>query len=134
MRKVMGPVSPGPTDTSTQFKKGRTGNRNGRPKGTRNRLCQAFLEDMLADWEAHGKAAIVTFREERPSEYVKVMAGLLPRQFNMNVNELEELSDEQIGTQLTAVLRELAVDGFDALAGDEEAEGREPAGAIQTLQ
>ena len=134
MRKVMGPVSPGPTDTSTQFKKGRSGNRNGRPKGARNRLCEAFLEDMLADWEAHGKDAIEAFRTERPNEYVKVMAGLMPREFNMKVNELEELSDDQIDTQLAAALRELAADGFDPAQGEEATEGGEPARPLPTLQ
>ena len=134
MRKVMGPVSPGPTDTSTQFTKGRTGNRNGRPKGSRNKLCEAFLADMLADWEAHGKEAIEAFRTGWPNEYVKVMAGLMPREFNVKVNELEELSDDQLDAQLAAALRELAADGFDPDAGETAEEGPEPAGALPTLQ
>ena len=133
MRKVMVPIQPGPNARDHLWKPGQSGNRAGKPKGVRNRLSTRFLEDMLADWEEHGRAAIETFRTERPNEYVKVMAGLLPREVEMKVNELEELSDEQISTQLAALLRELAAEGFDPLAGDEAAEGAEPAGALPPL-
>src|SRR5512139_9906 len=130
MRKVMGPVSPGPKNRDNLWKPGQSGNPSGRWPHTRNRLNEKFLQDMLADWEAHGAAAIEAFRTERPNEYVKVMAGLLPREVEMKVNELDELSDEQLEIQLAAVLKELAAGGFDPFGGEEAAEGAEPAGVL----
>ena len=135
MRRIMGPGSEQSEGSKkNRFKKGVTNNPAGRPKGSRNRLSEAVLRDMLADWEAHGTEAIETFRTERPHEYVKVMAGLLPRNFNLKVNEYDELSDEQIHFQLRAVLGELAAAGVELGEGREATEGQEPPRMLSTLQ
>jgi hypothetical protein len=60
------------------FRKGESGNLGGRPTGARNRLCSTFLRDLVEDWEQHGKAAIQIMRMERPRDYVRVVAGILP--------------------------------------------------------
>lgn len=52
----------------------------GRPKGARNKLGEAFVNAMLNDFEAHGNAAIAKVREEDTSTYVRVIAGLLPKE------------------------------------------------------
>jgi len=49
----------------------------GRPKGSRNRLGEAFLADLYADWEAHGIAVVRQVREEHPAVYLKVVAQLI---------------------------------------------------------
>lgn len=105
----------------------------GRPKGSRNKLGEAFLTDMLADWETHGVSAIAKVRDERPHEYLKVVASILPKELNIKVNELDELSDEQLERQLAAVIAQLADAGFDALARIAEAKGAEPAGELPAL-
>src|SRR5690606_29731991 len=65
-----------------------TGNSGGgRPKGSRNKLGEAFLEDMLADWEANGPAAIREVRETKPDAYLKVVASILPKDLNVNINQ-----------------------------------------------
>jgi uncharacterized protein DUF5681 len=117
-----------------QWKPGQSGNPAGRRVNSRNRLSEQFLKDMVEDWEAHGKAAIVTFRTDRPHDYVKVVATLVPRQFSLKINELEELSDAELDRQLAAVLAQLAADG--ALPGTGEAKAAEPQAAdpIPTLQ
>ena len=105
----------------------------GRPKGARNRLTQRFFNDMLQDWEAHGAQAIADFRAERPHEYVKLVAGLLPRQLNVKVNELDELSDEQINEQFNALVAQLAAGSVEPGAGDGAAEAPEPTGDLPAL-
>lgn len=75
---------------------GQSGNPNGRPKGARNKLGEAFLEDMLADWEANGPTAIRKVREEKPDAYLKVVASILPRDLNVNINQTDHMTDEQL--------------------------------------
>ena len=79
----------------------------GRPLGGRTRLSEAFLKDIVADWEGHGAKAIKDFREERPHDYVKLVASLLPKNFNIKVNELDDLTDEQLQQQYDAVVAEI---------------------------
>jgi hypothetical protein len=49
-----------------QFLQGFTGNPAGRPKGSRNRLGEAFLEGLAADFEAHGAEAIAECKADQP--------------------------------------------------------------------
>lgn len=68
----------------------------GRPKGARSKLGEAFLEDILASWEAEGPAAIRRVIEKRPQDYLRVVASLMPKEMNVNVNQLDNMSDEQL--------------------------------------
>jgi hypothetical protein len=100
------------------YQKGECGNLKGRPPGSRNKLSEAFLRDMLAAWEQRGAKAIEKFLDERPHEFVKLVATILPGHFNLRVNEFDELTDEQLRLQ------------FDALvAAVSAASPAEPAGA-----
>lgn len=78
-----------------QFVKGYIGG-PGRPRGSRNKLGEAFLADMMADWEQHGAETIEQVREEKPDQYLKVVASILPKDLNVNINPLEELSDDEL--------------------------------------
>ncbi len=51
---------------------------------------------MFADWEEHGVAVIERVRDERPADYLKVVASLLPKDLNVNIDPLDELTDEQL--------------------------------------
>ena len=75
-----------------QFKPGNPG----RPKGARNKLGEAFLEAMHADFEQFGVAAIVKVRDEKPDQYLKVIASILPKDLNVNINQMDDLTDDQL--------------------------------------
>jgi hypothetical protein len=73
-----------PDDTgskqSTKFKPGKSGNPAGRPKGARSKLGEEFINAMLADFTKNGKLAIETVRDEKPDQYLKVIASILPKE------------------------------------------------------
>jgi hypothetical protein len=102
-----------------QDEKGRfvTGNSGGgRPKGSRNKLGEMFLEDMLASWEREGCAAISRVIDKRPQDYLKIVASLMPREMNVNHTGLEDLSDDQLLRKLQALMA-MAKPFLDELEG-----------------
>lgn len=119
---------------ATQFKPGQSGNPAGRPKSSRNKLGEAFLEALHADFEQHGTDAIQQARLESPLGYIKVCASILPKDLNININPLEELTDEQLIERIRqledAVSRELGAGGAagrNAAATDNEQAAKVPA-------
>tara|TARA_R110000822_G_scaffold30340_5_gene88462 strand:+ start:527 stop:901 length:375 start_codon:yes stop_codon:yes gene_type:complete len=84
-RKVAdGPLSKGSEKVDPRskgwIKPGQVLNPKGRPKGSRNALGEAFVKAMHDDFKANGNAAIVTVREERPHDYLKVIATIIPKE------------------------------------------------------
>jgi hypothetical protein len=57
----------------------------GRPKGSRNRLGAQFLEALEADFNQFGPQAIALVREKKPEIYMRVVADLLPKEANINI-------------------------------------------------
>lgn len=107
-----------------QFKPGNPG----RPKGSRNKLGEEFIEALQADFKEHGKAAIETVRKEKPDQYLKVIASIVPKDLNVNVNNFDGLSDDELRSELRDLAATLA-----AFVGDAAGEGDyEGTGAPQT--
>jgi peptidoglycan hydrolase-like protein with peptidoglycan-binding domain len=69
-----------------QFIVGHTGI-GGRPKGARSKLGEAFLEQLLDDFEENGIDAIRRCRETSPETYIRVIASLLPREIEAEVTQ-----------------------------------------------
>ena len=89
-----------------------TGNSGGgRPKGSRNKLGEQFLEALTQDFAEHGQEAIVACREEKPTEYLKVIAGLLPKELLVRKDPVDEMSDEEIADALDILRGIVAGDG-----------------------
>jgi hypothetical protein len=102
----------------TRFKPGQSGNPGGYAKGVRNRISGKFLHTLAEDFEAHGKDAIERCRVDDPSTYVKVVAGLLPKEVDLGINRLEEMSTDDIIAAVSALRSYLVAGGA--------AEGTEP--------
>lgn len=82
---------------------GQSGNPAGRPKGARNKLGEAFIQALHDDFNEHGVDAIVQVRDEKPDQYLKVIASLLPKDVNLNVNSEVELSDDELIDRLRSL-------------------------------
>ena len=95
---------------------GQSGNPKGRPKGSKNKLGEDFIKDVLGDWQEQGRAVIEKVREERPADYLKVVASLIPRDINFSGTDdgfdaqWKDLSDEELASHF----KELAAELLDA--------------------
>ena len=72
-------------ETLSPSSPGRAGNPKGRPKDAHNRLGTQFLEALEADFNRFGIQAIALVRERKPETYMRVVADLLPKEANVNV-------------------------------------------------
>ncbi len=79
----------------------------GRPKGSRHKLGEEFFKALAEDFENHGKDAIVKMRKDRPGDYIRVIASILPKDISLNVNEFDGMTDEQLADRLEQLNREL---------------------------
>lgn len=80
----------------TPWKPGQSGNPAGRPKGSRHKLAEDFLRELQRDFEQNGVQAITTVRTERPAEYLKIIAAIVPKEVNVNHNQMDDLSDDEL--------------------------------------
>lgn len=92
-----------------QFKPGQVANPAGRPKGSRNKLGEDFIRALQQDFEANGVQAIATVREERPHEYLKVVASILPKQVEIKEGNFDGFSDEQLAALVYAARSALGI-------------------------
>jgi len=68
----------------------------GRGKGVRNRLSNALLEALAKDFEEHGEEAVRITRVERPAEYLKIVAGIMPKELEITDSRLKEIDDNEL--------------------------------------
>ena len=111
------------------WKKGQSGNPNGRPRGSKQKLSERFLHNLYKDWKAHGTEALDAMREASPLEYVKLVASLLPKQdyVSAKVDHQQTHADESTSIAwIREVLREEKIEppegaGTKSVPGSEDA-------------
>jgi hypothetical protein len=89
--------------------------KGGRTPGSRTRLTAKVFEDILDNWNApvegrnitKGQAALEVMRKERPSEYVKIVCSLLPKELLLGDSTLADLDDGQIDTLLATLRKQV---------------------------
>src|ERR1700723_3505438 len=84
------------------WKPGQSGNPAGRPKGSRIKLEERFLADLVKDWNEHGAATLAAAREKDPVGYVKVAASLMPKQIQDD-SGLEEFNRDELRLAIDAL-------------------------------
>lgn len=102
MALVQRTQSPAQISNLRPFAVGQSGNPLGRRKGSRNKISQAFVDEMCASFEEHGRDTIERVRRQHPVEYLRLAAALIPKSFDPKpVDRLEELTDAQLDLLLT---------------------------------
>lgn len=65
------------------FVKGQSGNPAGKPPGAKNKISEKFITALTADFEQHGEAVIERVRNDKPEQYLKIVADLVPKDVNL---------------------------------------------------
>ncbi len=92
----------------TRWKPGQSGNPAGKPKGARHKLQEDFLKDVLAAWEDKGAVAIDEMIADKPGDFVKMVAGLMPKEATLNINDTSDLTDDEIADRIRSLAAQLA--------------------------
>jgi len=96
----------------------------GDPARVREQLGRAFLKAIADDFVHNGKKAIETVREERPHDYVRLVAALLPKEFPCNPG-IEDMTDDELARALTEIRSTIAAKTPEP-DGVGDAKAREP--------
>jgi hypothetical protein len=63
---------------------------------SRQRLAETMVASLYADWCEHGVTAIEKVRQERPADYLKIIASIIPKEVHVRERSLEDMSDEEL--------------------------------------
>lgn len=105
-----------------KWKPGVSPNPAGRPKGSRNKLGEAFIQALHDDFEAHGVETIAKVREQKPDQYLKVVAAVIPQEVHHTVEDYDQLGDDD--------LRAAFLSAAGAIQNRIEARGRDQAAGV----
>lgn len=104
------------------WKKGESGNTEGRGRANRDKLSRSFMLALSTDFELNGVDAINRVRKSDPASYLRVIASLVPKELEIK-NLDENLTDEQL-TDVIATLRSAISSGLVREASITENDGQ----------
>lgn len=90
---------------------------SGRPRGAKNRLTGDFVTALAKEFEEHGADAIRIVRTERPHEFLKIVASLMPKELEISDNRLQDISDDELELFISFAQRQLAPDRAKLIEG-----------------
>lgn len=106
----------------------------GRARGVKNRLSQAFMTALVEDFEQHGAEAIKICRVEKPNEYLRVIAHLMPKELEISHNTLTEIDDTELAGFIEYIRVQLGGRLERAAGREAETIDGEPARLLQTIR
>lgn len=68
------------------IKPGEALNPKGRPKGSRNKVSEAFLQDMHDIWQRRGMQVLEEIATKEPGKLLAAMVQVLPKDFQLSVD------------------------------------------------
>jgi hypothetical protein len=75
----------------------------GRPVGSRVKLEEVFVADMVEAWKLYGKEALERTAQKEPSKFAQIAASVLPKQTqNTRIHKLELMTDKELAELLQA--------------------------------
>ena len=86
----------------------------GRTKGARNKLSMAFVEALSKEFDAHGEEAIRIMRKENPADFLKIIAAIVPKEFEITDSRLNEIPDDELDALIEIARRRISA----SLPGD----------------
>jgi hypothetical protein len=118
-------------DDKGRFLTGNSG--GGRHKGSRNKLAEDFITDLHEAWKANGKEVIAAVLADKPVDFLKVIAGVIPKEVKIDRTAVDDLGDDEIAAYL-AIAR-TAFEAHRAVGeGAEQAGVGEQAESLRTVQ
>jgi hypothetical protein len=80
-----------------------------RPRGSRNKLGEAFLDKLYQHWLEHGDDAIVRACNENPAGYLRVIASIVPKQLEIERNPFDGVTDDELAALIAAARDALGI-------------------------
>ena len=112
------------------FEKGKSGNPNGRPKGSKNKIAKQLKEDIFQAYENLGGVDYLQdLAVENPPAFKDLLAKLLPTAIQKEVGrpgEFEDLTDEQLDERIRKEARNLISPAGKEMAVEPEQAGKLP--------
>lgn len=103
-----GETTPAKTGLVSAWQPGQSGNPAGRPKGSKNKLQEDFLKDVLTAWETKGAKAIDDMIDDKPGDFVKMVAGLMPKEATLTINDHSEMTDDELAERVRQLAAQLS--------------------------
>jgi len=104
----------------------------GRPKGSKNKLGEAFVAALHEDFQEHGARVIEAVRLEKPDVYLKVIAQIIPKELTIKSDTFGDITDEQLAAILAAARSALGI--IDSSGEDiTDAAGGKPSQDVQAI-